>query len=88
LETIQKEQPNLIPAEVNVTEEFRLSRSFRRGSDSRAIEENLPEPTINLNNHWRKVEAAKGKQPTFAMIKHYADIQLVLGMFLRYSRAM
>ena len=88
LERIQNEQPDVLDPSIDVTEEFGLSRSFRRGSDSRAISEDLPETVINLNNRWRKVEAAKGKSARFAMIEHYADINLLLKKFLQYSSAM
>jgi hypothetical protein len=88
LERIQKEQPGVLDPSIDITEEFGLSRSFRRGSDSRAIAEEVPVTTIDLNNRWRKVESAKGKAPSFKMFEHYADIELLLGQFLRYSRAM
>ena len=88
LEQIQKDRPDILDPSIEVTEEFGLSRSFRRGSDSRAVEQDLSEMIINLNNRWRKFEKAKGKRPTFQMLEHYADIELLLKTFLGYSRAM
>ena len=88
LERVQKEQPNVLDPSVDITEEFGMSRSFRRGSDSRAIDQEVGTTTINLNNRWRKVESAKGKAATFQMFEHYADIELLLGAFLKYSRSM
>ena len=73
---------------MDITEEFGMSRSFRRGSDSRAIDQEVGTTTINLNNRWRKVESAKGKAATFQMFEHYAGIELLLGAFLKYSRSM
>ncbi len=88
LERIQRDQPSLLAPDLDVTEAFGLSRSFRRGSDSRAMAEALAPEIIELNNRWRKFELAKGKRPTLKMFEHYADIVLLLGMFLKYSRAM
>jgi hypothetical protein len=88
LEQVQKEHPNVLDPSIDITEEFGLSRSFRRGSDSRAIAEEVPVTIIELNNRWRKVESAKGKAASFEMYQHYADIELLLGTFLKYSRAM
>ena len=88
LERIQKEQPKILDPSIDIMEEFGMSRSFRRGSDSRAYTEKLGVPIINLNNRWRKVEAAKGKSVSFQMYEHYADISLLLSAFLEYSRAM
>jgi len=88
LERIQKEQPNVLDPSVDIMEEFGMSRSFRRGSDSRAIDQEIGITTINLNNRWRKVEAAKGKAASFQMFEHYADITLLLGAFLKFSSSM
>ena len=85
---IQRERPDLIDPLVDVGGEYGMSRSHRRGSDSRAMAERIPEDAINLNNRWRKFEKAKGKRPTLKMTEHYADIQLLLPMFLVYSRSM
>ena len=88
LDQIQRERPDLIDPLVDVGEEYGLSRSYRRGSDSRALSERIPTDVVNLNNRWRKVEMAKGKMPIFQMSEHYADVQLLLPMFLLYSRSM
>ncbi len=87
LERIQRERPSILYPDMDITEEFGLSRSFRRGSDSRALVEGLAQEVIDVNNRWRKF-VAKGKRPTFKMFEHYADIVLLLATFLKYSRAM
>ncbi len=88
LERIQRERTNILDPDVDITEEFGLSWSFRRGSDSRALAEGLAQEVIDLNNRWRKFELGKGKRPTFKMFEHYAEIELLLEMLLRYTRAM
>lgn len=85
---IQRRKPLLIEASVDVVEEFGLSRSFRRGSDSRAIAEQYSPIVINLNNRWRKFEQGQGKRPKLQMLESYADIELLLPTFLTYSRGM
>lgn len=82
------EHKGLIGADVDVFEEFGLSRSFRRGSDSRAIEMGLDVLTIELINRWRSTEKSKGKAASFRMIHRYADVRLILGRYLLYSESM
>jgi hypothetical protein len=58
-------------------------RSFRRSSDTRAIEMNVSKTDIEIVNRWHAVEAAKGNRPNFPMHQHYAQLA-----FLRYTGAM
>jgi hypothetical protein len=82
---IQKDRPDLIPASVDVSEEYGTSRSLRRGSDSQALNQGVPEGDIIRNNRWRGVEAAKGKRVSLSMINHYADVKLIVKRLLKYS---
>ena len=43
---------------MNVYEEYGLSRSFRRGSNSEALNRGVKELVIDRNNRWRKEERA------------------------------
>ena len=63
-------------------------RSFRRTSNTRAMEigNKLQEDDINIVNRWRKKEGAKGKRNK--MRQHYAEVELLLRPFLRYTKAM
>ena len=63
LHLIQQRQPDLIPPDVQIFEEYGLSRSFRRGSTSEARSRNVQENDINLINRWRTFETAKGLHP-------------------------
>ena len=65
-------------------------RSFRRASDSRAIEKrkDLEQDDVEIVNRWRAVESAKGKRPNLPMKQHYVDVQVLLHPFLRYTTAM
>lgn len=50
LHIIQQHHPDLIPSDVQVFEEYGLSRSFRRGSTSEARSRAMQENDINLAN--------------------------------------
>jgi hypothetical protein len=71
---------------VNVCEEYGVSRSFRRGSDAHAINQEVDPVDIERNNWWRSVEHAKGRAPRLRMIHHYSDLRQLLKALLRYSK--
>jgi len=58
---IQSWRPDLIPADVQVLEEYGLSRSFRHGATSEARARGTDKDDIDLTNCWRTFEGAKGK---------------------------
>lgn len=65
-------------------------RTFRRSSDSRALENRhmLHDEDIDIVNRWRRVEDAKGNRPSHVMKQHYADVDVLLKPFLRYTKVM
>jgi len=53
-----------IPADIIVSENFNIYRSFRgRGATMRAKEQGVDEVTIEMNNRWRKVQNCQGGLP-------------------------
>jgi hypothetical protein len=86
------EHPSLFLADVktraDVEEKYDVYRSFRRGSDSRAMAMNVSEPDIDVVNRWTKKEAAGTSRPGHQMKHHYADITILLPNFRRYTWAM
>ena len=68
-----------------VWEDFSINRSLRRGSDTHALNQKIPEVVINAQNRWKKVEGAKGKRASFSMIENYVDILLLVPTMVRYS---
>jgi hypothetical protein len=60
---VKDARPGLIPQEVNVYEQFGVSRTFRRGATSTARIRGVDRDTIDLVNRWRKFESAKRRQP-------------------------
>ena len=71
--------------DVDIREEFSINRSFRRGSSTHAQNMKVPEPSINLQNRWRKTELAKGRKQNFSMVENYGDIQQLVPALVVYS---
>ena len=67
---------------------FHVYGSFRRASDSRAISKEVALANIRVVNRWQKVEKAKGQRPLYDMTQHYAQVDLLIDCFLRYTKAM
>jgi len=102
LETIFEEDKSLFPSDIitkieeaddireGLSETYACFRTFRRTSDTRALNKKneLQNEDIDIVNRWRSVEAARGKGPNLPMKHHYADIQILLEPFLRYTKAM
>jgi hypothetical protein len=63
-------------------------RTFRRTSDSNAIKMGVNRVDIDAVNQWQTLEKAKGSRPNWPMRQHYAELELLLRPFLRYTWAM
>jgi hypothetical protein len=85
---IQAAPSSPIPADMEVMEEFGLSRSFRRGSTSTARTRGVNNKLVDLINRWRKFENARGRRPTLVMHKHYLDIEILIPELIKYSQAL
>jgi hypothetical protein len=81
-------RPDLSPAEVDVFEDFGLSRSLRRGSATTAGRHGVSSATVELINRWRKIENAEGMKPALGMREHYSDVRQMLSKLLIYSRSL
>ena len=79
---------NLVDPDCDVLEEYGMTRSFRRGLDSRAHAAGVSESTIDLMNRWRKTERAQGRLAHLKMNAHYSDVRLLIKKFLPYSQAL
>jgi hypothetical protein len=86
------EHPTLFLADImtpaDIEEKYNMFRSFRRGSDYRAIAMNVGPIDIDVVNRWTKKEAAGTSRPAHKMKHHYADINIVLPNFVRYTKVM
>ncbi len=88
LRSIQEKNPTVISPDVQVYEEFGISRSFRRGATKEARNQKVSENDINLMNRWRNFEKAGGKRPRMRMQDHYSDIALMIPSLLGFSQAL
>jgi hypothetical protein len=88
LVSIQDARPDLIGAEVNVLEDYGVSRTLRRTAVAQATAEGVSAEDIDRMNRWRSVENAAGKNVNLRMRDHYADIRLLVKALLRFSQAL
>ena len=82
----------LFPADITdkkqLPQHFQCFRTFRKTSDTRAIEAEVSREDINTVNRWRETERANGKRPNRTMMQHYAEFDILLMPFKRYTQAM
>ena len=65
-------------------ERYHSNRTWRRTSDTRAIEMDLKATDIDIVNKWRQA----GKRSSQPMKQYYAQLELLMGPFKRYTQAM
>ena len=78
---IQQEHPDLIRPGLKVHEEYKLSRSFHRISNSEAQNRGVNDGDIDRNNCWRKVEKEGDRKVKLRMRDHYTDALVSLEIF-------
>jgi len=88
LQGIKDSVPGLIPSDVDIYEDFGISRSFRRGATSTVRTRGVDDKYVKLINRWRTFEDAKGRRPTLSMQDHYSDIQILLPELMKFSQAL
>lgn len=86
LEGIQASK-GLIPKDLEVRKKYRINRSIRRGSRTRAQAVGVREDVINLMNRWSKIEVGRGRKK-LSMYEHYAEIEQLLNVYVIYSRSL
>ncbi len=81
--------PRAFQENVNlISERYSTFRSFRRGSDTRAVEMNVSKIDIEVVNRWSQKTKKNNRQKKGDMLHHYADLEMLLGPFIRYTTAM
>ncbi|KAI2498992.1 hypothetical protein MHU86_15496 [Fragilaria crotonensis] len=92
LSQIYEEQPGLFGIDVNdvndLPDKYNVFRSFRRGSESRAVAMKVSEADRYVVNRWKKKESAGANKASHAIDQHYVDVSLVKESFMRYTDAM
>ena len=74
-----------IKSEDDIRNAYHCFRSFRRGSDTRALEMNLGKDDVTIVNCWSTVKKVEGRRPSQDMRYYYADLVLLKDPFLRYT---
>ena len=92
LSDIYEEHPKAFGIDVSeisdLSDKFNVFRSFRRGSESRAVAMKVSEADRYVVNRWKKKESAGTGRVSHAIDQHYVDINMVKESFLRYTTAM
>jgi hypothetical protein len=83
---VRARKAKLFDPGVNVVEVYSLRRSLRHGSTTRATNAGVSKEIIEMNNRWRKLEAARGRRQGMSMMSHYTEIRLAIPTLWRYSR--
>jgi hypothetical protein len=74
LEYVKELAPHLLTSVEDVSEEFGIYRSFRRGATSKAVNAGVPPDVVDANNRWRQVHKAGASKPSMTMRQHYTDV--------------
>ena len=85
LEHVQTTRPELIDREVDVREDYGVSRSCRRGVTTHARNVGILPDVIQANNRWRSEESARGGRPWLTMQDYYTDVKQSLPLLLKFS---
>jgi hypothetical protein len=92
LEDLYDIDRNLFPSSLTRKEDlsscYQVFRTPRRSSDTRALEVNVSSSDIDTVNRWHKLEQARGNRPTFSMQHNYAQVQILVKPFVRYTYPM
>lgn len=92
LSEIFEEDRTLFPPSVSEVEDipdaYKCFRTLRRTSLTRALEEDVDDNDINIVNKWEQKGDKKKKIVAQPMKIHYAQFEILLKPFLRYTYAM
>ncbi|KAI2498449.1 hypothetical protein MHU86_16033 [Fragilaria crotonensis] len=92
LTDILEQSPTLFGSDVKTAEDlvdkYHVFRSFRRGSESRAVAMKVSDADRYVVNRWRRKEIAGASRVNHPIDQHYVDVSLVSLSFLRYTKAM
>ena len=87
LEDVQGLRPDLIPATVDVREDYGILRSLRRGVTAHALNMQVDKTLVNAINRWR-IERQSDGVPNLDMADSYARLDVLKPTVLRYSAAL
>ena len=73
---------------MDIYEEYRLSQSFRQGSNSEALNRGVKEEVIDRKNRWEKEEREGARKAKLKMRDHYTDVIVTFKSYTQYSQAL
>jgi hypothetical protein len=79
---------DLIGDDIDVREDYGISRSERRGVTAHARNMDIPIDLLNANNRWRKEANSATGNPRLDMMDVYTTLEALLPTVLRFSRAL
>jgi len=85
---VQQQKPDIVRPDIQVHEEYGISRSFCQGATTEARNVKVSKEDIKLMNRWHNFEEAKGRRPCLQMQDHYLDISQSIPSLLRFSKAL
>ena len=92
LNELYEEDSTLFPVTIKesslIVERYQVYRSFRRSSDTQALNKKVASSDIDIVNRWKTQENTRGGKVGGSMRQHYAQFELLLGPFLRYTYEM
>jgi hypothetical protein len=75
--------PSITDRETRLRQRVQVYHTLRRTSDTRALNQKVSTTDIDVVNRWKAVERADGNIPHCPMRQHYAELELLIGPFLR-----
>ena len=67
--------------------DFSLWRSGRRGAITEAMNQGIPQTTIDLMGRWRVKEKARGTEPGLPMRQVYTQVKSTMAGMLRFAKS-
>ena len=80
--------PPAITSHKLILRHYQCYGTFRRSSDTRVIDQGVSSADIDIVNIWKLFEGSKSKVPAYAMQQRYAQFNMLLAPFLRYTKDM
>jgi hypothetical protein len=88
MERLKFEREELFEGVIDVDRDYGISRSLRRGANTRAKEEGVDKELRDFVNRWSTFEARRGARPNESMAQHYVEAKLIMKRTLVYSRSL
>ena len=82
---VQRKSSHIILDTLDVAEHYRFYRSLRWGATLEALNPQIPEAVINMNNKWRKAMRSKGSTINMPIIQRYTDAKVAVPILVQFS---